>query len=158
RKNPPSATRALAARKTSAFVPYTMRSRDHQDSLDLTVAAVRFQASASRSGRSQKSPRTVLYAMVGKELRRLLRFLKPAVVAREYARRFGIESSYRQLNEGRARTSSRSALLRLLLLGLALLLRNLWVLCCWIISAHRGPGARAKTGADFTLGQLLRWI
>jgi hypothetical protein len=52
--------------------------------------------------------------------------LSPAQVARAYRRRFGIEASYRQLNQCLARTSSRCERYRLLLVGLALLLCNLW--------------------------------
>jgi putative transposase len=48
-------------------------------------------------------------------------------VAREYRRRFGIESSYRLLHQVRARTTSRSPAWRLLLVSLACLLVNLWV-------------------------------
>ena len=50
----------------------------------------------------------------------------PSQVAETYRRRFGIEASYRQLNGCLARTSSRSERYRLLLVGLALLLCNLW--------------------------------
>lgn len=46
-----------------------------------------------------------------------------------YRRRFGIETSYRQLGEGLGLTTSRSEVYRLLLVGIALLLRNLWVWC-----------------------------
>jgi putative transposase len=49
-----------------------------------------------------------------------------ADVAETYRRRFGIEASYRQLNSCLARTSSRCERYRLLLVGLALLLCNLW--------------------------------
>jgi hypothetical protein len=44
-----------------------------------------------------------------------------------YRRRFGIETSYRQMNQARIRTSSRDPVLRLLLVSIALLLRNAWV-------------------------------
>lgn len=44
-----------------------------------------------------------------------------------YRKRFGIETSYRQLGEALARTTSKSPLWRLLLVGIALLMRNLWV-------------------------------
>jgi hypothetical protein len=50
----------------------------------------------------------------------------PAQVAKEYRRRFGIETSYRQLGQCLARTSSRNERYRLLLVGVALLLCNLW--------------------------------
>jgi hypothetical protein len=44
-----------------------------------------------------------------------------------YRQRFGIESSYRQLGQSLARTTSRDATYRLLLVLVSLLLRNLWV-------------------------------
>jgi putative transposase len=58
-----------------------------------------------------------------------------------YRQRFGIESSYRQLHECRIRTSTRKPLLRLLYVGLALILRNVWVWCHlnWL-AIRRGPG------------------
>lgn len=158
RKDPPSATRALAALTHSCFVPYTMSSRNHKKKLSFTVAVVRLPGGPSRSGRSEKQERTLLYAVVGKEAQRHLRSLKPEAVARQYEKRFGIESSYRQLRQGRARTSSRSVPLRLLLVGIALLLRNLWVLCQWIVSARRGPGARPHRARLFAFEVLLRWI
>ena len=44
-----------------------------------------------------------------------------------YRRRFGIESSYRQLDDVRARTSSRNPALRFLLLALGFILLNVWI-------------------------------
>ena len=44
-----------------------------------------------------------------------------------FRKRFGIETSYRQLGEGLAQTTSRDRRYRLLRVGLALLLRNVWV-------------------------------
>jgi putative transposase len=58
-----------------------------------------------------------------------------------YRRRFGIESSYRQLGPVRAHTNSRNVALRFFYLALALLLLNVWTylrcLCTRIIAA--GP-------------------
>ena len=51
----------------------------------------------------------------------------PAWVREEYRKRFGIETSYRQMNQCRIRTSTRNPILRLLFIGIALLLRNVWV-------------------------------
>jgi DDE family transposase len=61
-----------------------------------------------------------------------------------YRRRFGIETSYRQLHQVRARTSSRNPALRLLLVGLALLIVNLWVLLCrtWVQMTRYGERVR----------------
>src|SRR5258706_14291718 len=56
----------------------------------------------------------------------------PKKVVQRYRRRFGIESSYRQLSRLRARTTSRNPALRFFLLGLALLLINVWVRLRWL--------------------------
>jgi hypothetical protein len=75
--------------------------------------------------RGRKRP--LVYAYAGQlgapaALPRLYRWLRQT-----YRRRFGIESSYRQLGQGLALTTSRSRAYRLLLVGVALLLRNVWV-------------------------------
>jgi len=52
---------------------------------------------------------------------------QPLQIFQFYRRRFGIESSYRQMNGVRARTSSTDPALRLLFAGVAFLMLNLWV-------------------------------
>jgi hypothetical protein len=52
---------------------------------------------------------------------------QPLQIFQFYRRRFGIESSYRQMNRVRARTSSTNPALRLLFVGVAFLILNLWV-------------------------------
>jgi hypothetical protein len=44
-----------------------------------------------------------------------------------YSQRFGIETSYRQTNQVRAHTNSRNPVIRLLLVGLAFVLFNLYI-------------------------------
>jgi Transposase DDE domain len=58
-----------------------------------------------------------------------------------YHRRFGIESSYRQLGQVRAHTNSRNVALRFFFLALALLLVNIWVFlrCACTRLIERGP-------------------
>jgi len=69
--------------------------------------------------------------------------LTPTEVRETYRRRFGIETSYRQLNQSRSRTSSRDPLYRLLLVGLSLFLRNVWQ---WLATTtqRRVRGEKAK--------------
>ena len=69
--------------------------------------------------------------------------LKPLRWIKEtYRKRFGIEASYRQMHELKIRTSSRHAGLRLMLIGVALILRNLWV---WLhIEVIAAPNQRAR--------------
>jgi len=63
-------------------------------------------------------------------------------VYESYRLRFGIESSYRQLHQGRMRTCTRDPLLRLLYVGIALLLRNVWVWLHWEVLSRPRRGGR----------------
>lgn len=51
----------------------------------------------------------------------------PREIREEYRKRFGVETSYRQMNQARIKTSTRDPRLRLLFVGIALVLRNVWV-------------------------------
>lgn len=53
-------------------------------------------------------------------------------ISNEYEHRFGIESSYRLMNQARARTSSSDSSFRLLLVGIAFTLVNIWVYLKWL--------------------------
>jgi hypothetical protein len=70
--------------------------------------------------RHQRTGKVLVYASWG------LSKWAPAQVVSAYRRRFGIEAQYRQLGMCLARTSGRGERYRLLLVGLALLLCNLW--------------------------------
>jgi len=62
-------------------------------------------------------------------------------IAEKYRHRFGIESSYRLMNQARARTSSSDTAFRLLLVGIAFMLVNLWIYLNWfavMVSRRRG--------------------
>jgi len=76
-----------------------------------------------RFGKRRKPawPRTFVYAFWG---------FQPgscAWVRETYRTRFAIETTYRQMNQARIRTCTRDPLPRLLFVGLALILRNVWV-------------------------------
>jgi putative transposase len=75
----------------------------------------------------------------------------PEAVSRAYRLRFGIESSYRQMHEGRARTTTRRPEVRLLFVGIALVLRNLWV---WL---HHAVLSMPRRGGRVILLERLRW-
>jgi putative transposase len=53
--------------------------------------------------------------------------LSPKRIRETYRKRFGVETSYRQMNEARIKTSTRDPAQRLLFVGVALVLRNIWV-------------------------------
>jgi hypothetical protein len=76
---------------------------------------------------------------------------------RQYRRRYGIETSYRQLNQGRGTTTATDARYRLLLVGLALLLRQAWVWLTAQLARCRGLGRGVWVG-ELPLAVLLGWL
>src|SRR6185437_16784684 len=61
------------------------------------------------------------------------------------------ETSYRQMHEGRIRTTTRRPEVRLLYAGIALVLRNLWV---WL---HYAILSMPRRGGRVILLERLRW-
>jgi hypothetical protein len=82
----------------------------------------------------------------------------PTEVRERYRKRFGIESSFRQLRQARIHTCTRNPHLRLVFVAVALLLRNLWV---WIhatlLAEGRGPAMTLRLEL-LRFKQLLDWI
>lgn len=84
--------------------------------------------------------------------------LRRARLARRwYRKRFGIETSYRQMNEAKARTTKKDVAYRLLLVGLALLLRQVWVWLTWQLARDRGLRPTAQV-AGLPLARLTAWL
>ncbi|MBP3953696.1 hypothetical protein J8F10_37610 [Gemmata sp. G18] len=76
---------------------------------------------------------------------------------RRYRERFGIETSYRQKNQARGWTTSTNPEYRLLLEGVALLLRQVWVYLTLRIARARGLAPTAWV-AQFPLAEMLDWL
>lgn len=142
--------KALLTGRASYRTVYTMESAEEGALTFPLVVACR-----AGSGRGTKPERVYHpFAVVGQggdalPIRR---------VAREYRDRFGIESSYRQMNAVRAPTSSRDPALRLLLVVVALFLTNLWVWLKGQLVADtpraKRPQARAWLATAFPLHHL----
>lgn len=64
----------------------------------------------------------------------------PRQVFTKYRRRFGIETAYRILRQVKVLTNSRNPALRFFLLGLGLLMQNVWVLARWLFTRRPGKG------------------
>lgn len=76
-----------------------------------------------------------------------------------YRGRFGIESSYRQSRQARIFTSSRKPWFRLLIFGLSMMLRNLWLEVRWLLGdPQRGRGGRKIAKSLFPFPMFLRWL
>jgi putative transposase len=84
--------------------------------------------------------------------------MAPRQIADEYRRRFGIETSYRLMNAVRARTTSRSAALRLFLVTLAFLLLNLWSYVKWRHLFVPRPGPRQVLHHLLPLARWRLWL
>jgi hypothetical protein len=76
---------------------------------------------------------------------------------RRYRERFGIETSYRQKNQSRGWTTSLSVEYRLLLEGLALVLRQVWVYLTQQIARDRGLRPSAWV-SELPLVEMLNWL
>ncbi len=70
----------------------------------------------------------------------------------------GIETSYRQLGEACIKTTTRNPTLRLLFVGIALLLRNVWVWVHWVYLATPRRGGRKLNLHTLRFRTLLTWL
>lgn len=137
----------LQAAHQTQYRPYTVRSAA-AGAITVTLAVV----GRNRNGRRGQHGRRYDLFVVGGP--------RPALyhVADLYRRRFGIETSYRQLHRLRARTSSRNSRLRLLYVGLSLLCQNLWIWLQWACVSSRQRGNRHIKADSLRLKRVCRWI
>jgi putative transposase len=105
-----------ARRRGAGRYRYTHEDRGQSVEIDVVVAYKSYRHHKTKRRYSRK----LLYAVwrVGG---------RPVQVRELYRRRFGVESSYRQLGQVRPRTSARSGVVRLLWVAVGLILRNAWV-------------------------------
>ena len=82
----------------------------------------------------------------------------PDAVFATYRLRFGIESSYRQMHEGRIRTTTRRPVVRLLYVGIASVLRDLWVWLHYAILSIPRRGGRIIELERLRWETLLLWL
>jgi hypothetical protein len=140
-------SRKLCHGHTSYRTAYTLKSAEH-GSLTVPVAVVRTYQ-RRRSG--QRQLRWLLYVC--------LRVGGPVVrVRRRYRRRFGIETGYRLMEQVRARTTSPNPALRFLLMGVALLIVNMWIRLHWLFLRLPGRGSRRVARWCFRLDRMTRFL
>ena len=140
-------TRALCQGRQSYRTTHTFARAEH-GALTVPVAVVRTYH-RRRSG--QRTAAWLLYVCLsGAD--------PPQRVRKRYRRRFGIESSYRLMEQVRARTTSPSAGLRFLLMGLALVLVNVWICLHWLYLRVPGRGPRRVARGRFRLDRLARFL
>lgn len=160
----------LQGQEIPFIVPMIRRGRKRTDRHEPTGTEPFFApgggwAEYSWTGREQQGPTVhVRVARIARGKRPPLVFVVHEVkhslrwVATMYRRRFGIETSYRQMNESLPRTTSRDARIRLLLVGIALLIRNVWVWLHWAVISRPRRGGRQLQFGLLRFAQLLRWL
>ena len=144
----PSGTRVFAARKRSGWGRYTVKAADGQVArVSLAIHCRNYHGQWGRHGRQ-----TLVYAFWG---------FAPAStkwLRETYRRRFAIETSYRQMHQGRPRTCTRDPLARLLLVGVALVLRNVWVWLHYAVLSTPRRGNCRYNLKRLALRTMLQWL
>jgi Transposase DDE domain len=144
----PSGTRVFAAMKRSGWFEYTLTGGSKRTArVSICVSCRNYRGQWKRHGR-----RALVYACWGVDGRSC------AWVRETYRTRFGIESSYRQMNQARGRTTTRRPELRLLYAGLALLLRNEWVWLHFEVLSSPRRGGRLIRLERLRLRAMLHWL
>jgi putative transposase len=140
-------TRQLAKGRASYATWYTMTSQDY--------GTVRFQVvivCGYRNGKAGKHGREYfVYAIHRVSLRGRALF-------HDYRRRFGIETSYRLKNVCRIKTTTKNPVVRLLFVGIAFLLIDLWVYLLWTHVSFPRQGGRLIVREAFPLKTLLEFL
>jgi len=137
----PSGSYVFRTWKQSGWSTYTLSNAKKQTAtVSICVKCRNYRGERKRHGRQ-----ALIYAYWG------FRPPSPESVFTTYRLRFGIESSYRQMHGARIRTSTRRPVVRLLYVGIALVLRNLWV---WL---HYTLLSRPRRGGRVILLERLRW-
>ena len=144
----PSGTRVFAARKRSGWGCYTVKAADGAVArVALGIHCRNYNGQWGRHGRQ-----TLVYAFWGFEASST-RWLRET-----YRKRFAIETSYRQAHQARARTCTRDPLVRLLLVGVALVLRNVWVWLHYAVLSTPRKGNCRYNLERLTLRTMLLWL
>jgi len=144
----PGGTRVFGLWKRGGWADYTLTGGDGRAArVSICVHCRNYDGQWGRRGRQ-----ALVYAYWG---------FTPAStgwVRETYRKRFAIETSYRQMQQGRARTSTRSPLVRLLLVGAALVLRNVWVLLHYACLSTPRRGGGLLNLERLPLKTMLLWL
>ena len=144
----PSGTRVFALCKRSGWSRYTLTSADQRKA----TVSIGVHCRNGRGQRRRHGRQTLVYAFWG---------IQPKTtqwIFQIYRDRFGIETSYRQLGEACIKTTTRNPTLRLLFVGIALLLRNVWIWVHWVYLATPRRGGRKLNLHKLRFKTLLMWL
>jgi putative transposase len=144
----PQAAADVRWQKSSGWGQHTLRNdAGRTATVGIGVACRNYRGQWGRHGRQR-----LVYAYWG------LQPVSYQWLRQTYRRRFGIETTYRQLHQARVRTTTRNPLLRLFYVGLALVLRNVWVWCHAQVLATPRRGGRRLNPERLRFKVLLLWL
>lgn len=115
------------------------------------MATVAIVCKYSKDKYKRSGVRYFLYAVCG------IGRIKAQKVFTKYRRRFAIESGYRQLHQVRIRTAMKNALVRMIFIGMAIIMVNLYVLLRRIVVSKSEYGSRQRW-IKLTLEKLAQKI
>ena len=141
-------TRGLLAGRKSHFTTYTRHSVLYGSETLPVVVVCKYSGGRYR----RRGLYRFAYVVIGNLP------LPPLQVYEEYRHRFAVEASYRLMNQVRARTTSTGVALRLFLVGLALLLLNLWSFVKWTLLFLPQPGPRQVVHHLLPLARWRLWL
>jgi hypothetical protein len=134
-------------RQSAGWYQHTMKNRQKQVTLAVCVG---YRRHRNRKDGKQKKQKLLFAAWRVKG--------SPTEIRERYRKRFGIETSYRQMRQARIYTCTRDPHLRLVFVAVALILRNLWV---WIHQTLLAEGDRDNPTLHLErlrFKRLLDWI
>ncbi len=146
RKGEKTGVKSLCRGRTSYFTFHTFRSGQQELTVDLAVV----RSYKQHKGQARRAT-WLVYALI--RVHDTLTHIR-----QRYRGRFGIEPGYRSMEQVRARTCSQNPALRFFLMGLALILVNVWMcLRCVLRGPSVSSGPRSGCGR-FTLEQMARFL
>jgi putative transposase len=145
--SPATGIRAFRLRKRGGWGEHTLCSDKQRTKVQIAVCCGNYRGQWKRHGRY-----AWVYAYWGFQPGSL------RWVADTYRQRFGIETSYRQMHQGRIKTCTRSPLLRYLYVAIALILRNVWVWLHWEVLSTPRRGRRRLNLQRLTFEGLLVFL
>jgi len=140
-------TRQLLQGGKSYKTHYTMKSKTYGEvTFDVWVICVYHNGKQGKHGRTYCA-----YVVHTVELR--LRALY-----HDYRRRFGIESTYRLKNTCRIKTAMKNPVVRLLFVGIAFVLIDVWIYLLWTVISQPRRGGRLVFRQLFPLKRMLEFL
>jgi hypothetical protein len=146
RGTPPRGMRALRTKRPGCYRTTVTGEAGTLD-VHVCVAVKRYRHRKSGQLRMKK----LLYVAWGYRA-------SPIEIRELYRKRFAIETSYRQMNQARIRTSTRNPLERLVYFAIALILRNVWVWMHFTLFATTRRGRLVLRLYLFRFRRLLDWL